>query len=134
MPQRQRTQAIPTATRFLISDSRSLATTASDLRAYDPTNGGVPQAPEANLTAHLHHVRGCFSGHVPPDFGGVCNIDFEGWQTNVWELIWCDRASSGNASHWQEYRNGYQTYSTLLIKRDHPIWSIQQCAAEAKTQ
>ena len=45
---------------------------------------GVPQAREANLTAHLHHVRGIFSSRVPADFGGVCNIDFEGWQTNVW--------------------------------------------------
>ena len=48
-----------------------------DLSAYDPVNGGVPQAPEANLTKHLEHVRGVFSGSVPADFGGICNIDFE---------------------------------------------------------
>lgn len=62
---------------------------ASNLISYDPSRGGVPQAREANLTEFLHRIRGIYEGRVPKDFGGVCNIDFEGWQTNVWDWIWC---------------------------------------------
>ena len=51
---------------------------ASALEAYDPQHGGMPQAKEANLSAFLHRIRGIYSGRVPPDFEGVCNIDFEG--------------------------------------------------------
>ena len=94
----------------------------------------MPQAKEANLTAHLEHVRGAFSGSVPADFGGICNIDFEGWNTNVWEWIWCDVGGTGNATHHAEYAAGYQTYSVLLVQRDHPTWTLAQCTAEAKRQ
>lgn len=86
---------------------------------------GVPQAKEANLTEHLHRIRGIFSGRVPAaTFGGVCNIDFEGWQTNVWEWIWCP--ANGNVMHGAEYRAGYQTFSELLVKRVHPDWTAAQ--------
>ena len=54
--------------------------------------------------------------------------------TNVWEWVWCDKGSSANETHWQEYRNGYQQYSILLVQRDHPDWSREKCEAEAKTQ
>ena len=69
---------------------------------------------------HLSHVHGVFSGRVPADFGGVCNIDFEGWKTNVWELIFCDRASEGNGSSWEEYRNGYQVRPHPFPAERHP--------------
>ena len=92
----------------------------------------MPQAREANLTAFLHRVRGLYSGRVPEDFGGVCNIDFEGWQTNVWEWIWCP--ANGNHTHGVEYRTGYQTFSELLVERDHPGWTPAQITAQAKRE
>ena len=90
-------------------------------KAYGAVHGGMPQAREANLTAHLKRVQGGFSGRVPADFEGVCNIDFEGWQTNVWENIYCD-AKNSNATNWRLYTHGYQMYSKLLVLRDHPDW------------
>ena len=35
--------------------------------------------------------------------------------TNVWEWVWCDKGSSANETHWQEYRNGYQQYLLRAI-------------------
>ena len=45
------------------------------------------------------------------------NLCTQGWDTNG-----------------LEYRNGYQTFSMLLVKRDHPDWTDAQCFAEAKIQ
>ena len=102
-------------------------------KAYGAVHGGVPQAREANLTAHLRRVQGVFSGRVSADFEGVCNIDFEGWQTNVWENIYCD-AKNSNATNWRLYTHGYQMYSKLLVLRDHPDWDDARVTAEAKRQ
>lgn len=66
------------------------------------------------------------------DFGGICNIDFEGWQTNVWDWIWCP--SINNRTSGIEYRTGYQTFSELLVERDHPDWTQTQITAQAKTE
>jgi hypothetical protein len=52
------------------------------------------------------------------------------------DWIWCP--TGGGAAGWgtsgEEYRTGYQTFSMLLVKRDHPDWTDAHCFAEAKIQ
>ena len=99
---------------------------ASALEAYDPQHGGMPQAKEANLTAFLHRIRGIYSGRVPPDFEGVCNIDFEGCKS-ARSPIFSSLASLTNCGGGREYeRLGMGLVRQRQLGERHALAGVPQ--------
>eukprot|EP00040_Diaphanoeca_grandis_P022370 m.120001 g.120001 ORF g.120001 m.120001 type:complete len:390 (-) comp28780_c0_seq1:257-1426(-) len=83
-------------------------------------NGGVPQA--ANLSLHLELTAANVERLMPdPAYAGLGIFDFEAWFP-----IWEDNTSGDD---WHGSR--YQTYSILLVKKEHPDWTDKQLEDQA---
>ncbi|XP_062516592.1 hyaluronidase-like [Corticium candelabrum] len=82
-------------------------------------NGGIPQL--GNLSAHLEQVKIDIRDTIPDgNFRGLGFIDWEEWKP-VWERNW-------------DSRKIYVDKSIELVQQQHPDWTQQEVANEAKQQ
>lgn len=73
-------------------------------------NGGVPQAADANLSAHTYALSRAVELEMPEvAFDGVVIVDFEAWRPLYSENY--------------DGLSAYSEYSRRLIRRAHPQWS-----------
>jgi hypothetical protein len=91
-----------------------------------PTNGGVPQAENFNLSLFQAKLGMEIQRNIPdPEWSGLASFDFEAWAP-IWEenTGWAGKPVLGP----------YQNYSVQIVRAAHPTWSADKIEQQAKAE